>query len=152
VASAWRIVLEAWAADAFVGEGAKARGGRWNSRGSAVVYTSQYKSLAALETLVHLNPVLGVEFKAFSCEFSDALIEMTSATDLPKDWRRHKPVPSATQRLGDKWLAEARSAVLAVPSVVIPEELNYLLNPAHPDFAKISVKPPHVFVFDPRLL
>jgi RES domain-containing protein len=151
VASGWRIVRDRRAADAFIGEGSKVYGGRWNSPGSAVIYASQYKSLAALETLVHLDPIPLAIFKAFSFEFPDSLIEALSVADLPKDWRA-EPVPHATQQLGDTWLAEARSAVLAVPSVIVPEELNYLLNPAHADFPKITVRKPQDFVFDPRLL
>ena len=70
---------------------------------------------------------------------------------LPASWRRSPP-PSAVQRLGDAWLDEGRSAVLRVPSVVVPAEWNYLLNPAHTDFAEIDIGPKRSVQFDPRLV
>jgi RES domain-containing protein len=147
----WRIVPEERAGDAFVGEGAKVYGGRWNSSNVAVVYGSQHKSLAALELLVHLNPRPVHRFKAFAFHFPDVLVSRISSRDLPKDWRQEPPPPS-TQQFGDAWVREARSAVLAVPSVIIPEELNYVLNPGHPDFPGIAISKSQVFVFDLRLL
>ncbi|PYS55522.1 MAG: hypothetical protein DMG13_03660 [Acidobacteria bacterium] len=151
MAAGWRIVPEGRAGDAFIGEGAKMYGGRWNSPGFAVVYGSQHKSLAALEHLVHLNPRTGNRFKAFSFHFPDSLMNSIAPRDLPKDWRQEPPPPS-TQRFGDAWVRQARSAVLAVPSIIIPEELNYVLNPAHADFQKITIAKSQDFVFDPRLL
>jgi RES domain-containing protein len=151
VAAGWRIVLEEWAADAFVGEGSKVHGGRWNFPGSAVIYTSQYKSLAALETLVHLDAGSLGRFKAFSFEFPDSIIDTISVSNLPVKWQE-EPSPDTTRQLGNAWLLQARSAVLAVPSALIPEELNYLLNPAHADFPKININTPQTFVFDRRLL
>jgi RES domain-containing protein len=150
MASGWRIVPESRAGDAFAGEGAKVYGGRWNSPGLAVVYASQYKSLAALEQLVHLNPRSAKRFKAFSFQFPDTLIDSVAARDLPKDWRQEPPPPS-TQQFGDAWVRQAHSAVLAVPSIIIPEELNYVLNPAHTDFRKITIAKSQDFVFDARL-
>ena len=151
MATGWRIVPVGRAADAFVGEGAKRFGGRWNSPGRAVVYASQHKSLAALEQLVHHNPRTPDRFKAFQIYFPDSLIESVSLHSLPPDWRQSPPPPAA-QQVGDAWARELRSAVLAVPSIIIPEELNFLLNPAHPDFKRISVGKPEDFTFDPRLL
>jgi RES domain-containing protein len=151
MATGWRIVPEDRARDAFVGEGAKLFGGRWNSPGIAVVYASQHKSLAALELLVHFNPLTPNRFKAFRFEFVDSLIETVRVKALPSDWRQ-EPSPPSSQQFGDAWVRESRSAVLAVPSIIIPDELNYLLNPAHPDFKKIAVGAPKDFTFDPRLL
>jgi RES domain-containing protein len=151
MASGWRIVPEERAHDAFVGEGAKVYGGRWNSPGVAAVYASQHKSLAALEQLVHHNPRSPNRFKVFSLRFPDSLIESLSTADLPKDWRQ-EPAPPSTRQLGDNWIRAARSAVLAVPSIIIPEELNYVLNPAHADFRKLTITKSQDFVFDPRLL
>jgi RES domain-containing protein len=151
MATAWRIVPERRAAAAFSGEGARIAGGRWNSKGASVVYTSENKSLAALELLVHVNPALPRNFKAFRLEFDDGMIERIPAHDLPHDWRTEPP-GAATKALGDAWVAAARKPILAVPSVIIPQEINYLLNPAHPDFAKIHIDAPTDFTFDPRLL
>ncbi len=148
---AWRIVKTKRAATAFSGEGAARMGGRWNSRGTWVVYASESRALAALETLVHLNPPLLFHFVAFAIDFDDALVETLVREALPSDWTGEPPPPT-TQVLGDLWVKQARSAVLAVPSAIIPGEPNYLLNPAHPDFTQITVGPPEPFVFDPRLL
>ncbi|MEP6663260.1 MAG: RES family NAD+ phosphorylase, partial [Verrucomicrobiota bacterium] len=134
-----------------VGEGARLYGGRWNSSAVALVYASQHKSLAALELLVHLNPLLSNRFKAFSFQFPDELIENVSIKKLPNDWRQ-EPSSLITQEFGHQWARVKRSAVLAVPSVIIPEELNYLLNPNHPDFKKIIISPSEDFSFDARLL
>ena len=147
---AWRIVKAKHAATAFFGKGAADNGGRWNSRGVAAVYASITKSLAVLESLVHLNPPVRFKFVAFRLEFEDALVELFSLKKLPPDWQNEPPPPS-TQQIGDRWVREARSAVLALPSV-ITGEINYLLNPAHPDFEKITIARPEPFAFYPRLL
>lgn len=151
MASGWRIVPETRAHDAFIGEGAKLYGGRWNSSGVAVVYGSQHKSLAALELLVHRDPRRPNRFTAFLFQFSESLVETVPLRGLPEDWRQEPPPPS-TQQIGDVWMRESRSAVLAVPSIIIPEELNYVLNPAHPDFKKIAIGKPQDFTLDARLL
>ena len=148
---AWRIIKEKHAATAFNGEGASKTGGRWNSRGVRMVYTSRTKALAALETLVHLNPPVPFRYVIFRAEFHNALVEVFPAINLPTDWNLEPPPPSA-QQIGDVWVKTARSAVLAVPSVIISGEPNYLLNPAHPDFKKINIGKPEPFTFDPRLI
>ena|SRR5437667_2583874 len=148
---AWRIVKEKHAATAFSGEGAARTGGRWNSRGVLVVYTSSTKSLAALESLVHLNPPVLFKYVAIPITFEDALIEVFPPKALPPDWWVEPPPPSS-KRIGDVWVREARSAVLELPSVIISGEPNYLLNPSHPDFKKISIGKSEPFAFDSRLL
>jgi RES domain-containing protein len=145
----WRIVKEKHVAHAFSGEGARLYGGRWNSPGTSVVYTSGSRALAALESLVHLNPPVIFKYAAIPIAFDDALLEEVAA--LPADWTEEPP-PSATKAIGDLWVQEARSAMLKLPSVIIPREPNYLLNPAHPDFRKIVIGRPEPFCFDPRLL
>ena len=147
----WRIIKEKHAATAFSGEGAAKTGGRWNSRGVSVVYTSSTKSLAALENLVHLNPPVHFKYVAIRIKFSEALLEIVRLKSLPADWRVEPPSLSS-QTVGEAWVREARSAVLGLPSVIISGELNYLLNPAHPDFKRISIGKPAGFAFAPRLL
>ncbi len=147
---AWRIAREKHAATAFSGEGAAKNGGRWNSRGVPVIYASGAKSLAALETLVHLNPPMPFKYVAIGITFDDAIVEIVPAKALPSDWRVEPPSPSS-KRIGDAWVIQARSAVLAVPSVLISGELNYLLNPAHPGFNQISIGKPERFTFDARV-
>lgn len=148
---AWRIVREKHVATALTGEGAAKTGGRWNSRGVAVVYTSSTKSLAALETLVHLNPQVVFKYAAIRIEFKDTLVERVPLTALPGDWRLEPP-PLSTKQAGDSWVLAGRTAMLALPSVLIPGESNYLLNPAHPDFKTITIGKAEPFAFDPRLL
>jgi RES domain-containing protein len=149
--TAWRIVKAKHAATAFSGDGAAKMGGRWNSRGARMVYASASKSLAVLETLVHLNPPVAFQYVGFAIEFDASLVTTLATAKLPVAWRKEPP-PSSTQALGDAWLAAGSSAILAVPSVILPSETNYLLNPAHPDFSKIKIAKPEPFAFDPRLL
>ena len=78
-------------------------------------------------------------------------MEWLRTAELPQNWQQEPP-PSALQQLGDDWVASAESPIMAVPSVVIPDELNYLLNPKHQDFGKIKIDKPSDFSFDPRLL
>jgi len=148
---AWRIVKQKHAATAFSGEGAARTGGRWNSRGGRVVYASGSQALAALESLVHLNPPALFAYVTFGASFNRAFCETLPQRALPPNWRL-APAPPSCQALGDAWLHEERSAVLEVPSVIVEGESNYLLNPAHPDFKNIVISPPRQFSFDPRLL
>jgi RES domain-containing protein len=148
---AWRIVSTSIAASAISGEGARRYGGRWNSPGVGMVYTAATLSLAALEILANLDDY-ALLAKAFSCirlEFNPVFLQTLPASALPTDWQRTEH--PECKRLGDAWIAAAVTPVLAVPSAVIPLETNYLLNPAHPDFTKITASPPQPFPFDPRL-
>jgi RES domain-containing protein len=147
---AFRIVRESYAATAFTGEGAALYGGRWNSPGARVVYTSASASLAALEILVHLNPAQHFRYLILSIEFVATVVEKTPLASLPTGWRDEPPPPS-TKRLGDSWVKQARSAVLELPSVIIPGESNLLLNVSHPDFKFIKISKPEEFFFDSRL-
>lgn len=149
--TAWRIVKEKHAGTAFDGEGAWLFGGRWNSRGTRVIYTSSTKALATLESLVHLNPPVTFRYVAISITFDHALIEKATPAALPANWSEQPPPPS-TKQIGDDWAKENRSAVLELPSVIIQSESNYLLNPAHRDFKKIVIGKPEPFSFDPRLI
>ena len=149
---AWRIVKAKHAPTAFAGEGARRTGGRWNSRGTAVVYTSSSQSLAMLEILAHLEFAESLSaYVLISCEFDDSLIELLDISGLPLNWRA-SPAPSPLQALGDRWVRDRRSAVLRVPSTLVPIEDNFLLNPAHEDFVRIKVAAPEALTIDPRLL
>lgn len=148
--AAWRIAKAKHVATAFDGEGARLNGGRWNSTGVRVVYVSVTRSLAALETLVHLTPPVTTAFVLIPIEFEEALVEVFPVKNLPAGWNAEPPSP-ISQQIGDAWVKTSRSAILALPSV-LTGETNYLLNPAHPDFKKISIGKPEPFTFDPRLL
>jgi RES domain-containing protein len=127
-------------------------GGRWNHRGTAVVYTSSTLSLAAMELLVHLDDEdLATDYVGIAADIPASVdIARLRDTDLPRDWRAY-PRPQALADLGSRWAAAREAAVLAVPSAVIPQELNYLLNPLHPHFKRIQIGRPEPFSFDPRL-
>lgn len=150
--TAWRIVKKRYAGSAFDGEGARAYGGRWNSPGVAVVYVASTRSLAALEMAVHLDraTLLG-SFVLIPCEFDERFVTIVDPGSLPADWRTSPP-RSELGAIGDTWVAELRSAVLAVPSAIIDGETNFLLNPAHPDFARIRIGEFEDFEFDRRLI
>lgn len=149
--TAWRLVKARYADAAFDGEGARRYGGRWNSPGVALVYAASSRSLAALEILVQASA--GSLLAAFVCrgvEFDARLARRLAPEELPGDWRAER-VPVSTQELGDRWARAKESAVLQVPSAVVPQEANFILNPAHPDFAKVILGPAEPFGFDPRL-
>lgn len=148
---AWRIVKSRFAKQAFTGEGARRFGGRWNSPGHAVVYTAESQALAALEILVHVDSEkLLRKYVAIPVTIEEDLISSLDMAKLPRNWKAF-PVPPATRMLGDHWVFSRESAVLRVPSVVIPNESNYLLNPLHKDFKKLIVGAPKLFRYDLRL-
>ncbi len=150
--SAWRIVRADRAKHAFTGDGSRLLGGRWNSRGVAVIYASEHESLAALELLVHTMPLSPLDrFLSFRIEWNGRLTEYFPVAQLPTDWNSEVPT-TATQRIGDDWVHERRTAVLAVPAVLSTSELNFLLNPTHPDFKRIKIGKPIEYRFEPRLL
>lgn len=147
----WRLVPTHRKVAAFTGEGARIHGARWNSPGVALVYLSEHLSLAALEVLVHRHlHRWRWDFLAYRAEWDEELTRRLERAALPAAWRA-EPTAEGLRELGDAWVRGKRSAVLGVPSVLIPEELNYLLNPAHPDFRRIQVGPPTPFALDPRL-
>jgi RES domain-containing protein len=147
----WRVVKRRRAATAFDGRAAERFGGRWNSAGRRAVYASSTKSLALLEVLVHLDvgrPLPG--FVAFRFELDEAAIDRLERERLPRYWRASRGL-AATRRIGDEWLASGRAVALAVPSVIVPEESNYLLNPHHPGFGRLAFGQPLRFLLDPRM-
>jgi len=150
---AFRLCKTRHMATAFSGEGARLNGGRWNSRGNAMVYISSSLSLATLEVLVHLEDpdVLGNLFSWASLEIPPEMLETQKPETLPAGWNDDES-NRISRAIGDGWLGSSRSAALAVPSVVTPGEWNYLLNPAHPDFPQIRIGVPQAFRPDPRLL
>ena len=148
----WRIVGEARAAAAFDGAGARRFGGRWNSPGLPAVYTASSRALAALEVLVHLpRPSPPVRYLLFSVDLPDEAIETVHDPAILRS-AATASVQNQTRWFGDAWLREARSLALQVPSAVIPDEPNFILNPAHPGFARLTHGQGTPFAFDPRLL
>jgi RES domain-containing protein len=152
MASGWRIVLASEAAHAFSGEGPRRYGGRWNSPGTAVIYVSEHQSTAALEVIAHNQPLSAdLKYRAFRLEWPGALTELLPQGRLPANWRISPPALE-TMLIGDRWVREKRSAILAVPSAISPDDRNFLLNPEHPASKRIRIAPPIDYEFDPRLL
>jgi RES domain-containing protein len=150
--TAWRIVKAKHKKRAFDGEGARIAGGRWNKIGTPMIYTADSLALAALEIIVHL-PDKGLFNKIFlriPVRFDAGMVISLESSRIPRDWNSF-PVPESTQDIGTQWALDKKSAVLKVPSTIIREEYNYLINPEHPDFKKISIGAPARFVFDPRV-
>ncbi|MFO8027664.1 MAG: RES family NAD+ phosphorylase [Opitutales bacterium] len=147
----WRIVTRKWAEAAFDGEGARLYGGRWNSPGRAVVYLADSRALAALESLVHHPGIPEIDYVRFPVRFKSSLVEAVPTTGLEASIRSPVVAPE-TQAVGDQWLRQGRKPVLEVPSAIIPEEYNYLLNPKHPKFGQIEIGAAEGFAFDPRLV
>lgn len=147
----WRVVKHRRAGTAFDGKAAQRFGGRWNRPGRRAIYASATKSLALLEVLVHVDvgrplPAL----VAFAFDVDDRLIDHLPAGRLPRFWRTSRGL-LATQGIGDEWLASGKSLALAVPSAIVPEETNYLLNPLHSAFDRLRFGRPIPFLLDPRL-
>jgi RES domain-containing protein len=149
--NAWRIVKAVHSADAFSGSGAEKYGGRWNQVGRRVVYCSSSQSLAMLETLVHINPAVPMDYVIFPIRFDASLVTSIARKSIPPNWREEPP-PVDCQLSGDAWLKAGKHPILRVPSVIVPDEDNFLLNPLHSDFSKITIGKPIPFSFDGRLL
>lgn len=152
----WRIAkhtLEFSAAD-LSGGGARKTGGRWNSKGRAVAYASASIALATLETLAHLGDRIAVR-NAFLVRIDIPLPvwerrNRIAPAGLDPTWLA-EPAGSVTIAFGDQWLDKAAAAVLEVPSVIVPEESNLLINPAHADAGLIGAAVARRFIYDPRL-
>jgi RES domain-containing protein len=151
VPSVWRLTKTKHLATAWDGEGARRAGGRWNSMGVPVVYASATLSLALVETLVHLPSIILPAYSAVPVEIDESFIETVDQADIPSSWKDYPP-PREVQAIGDRWVAETRSAALRVPSVIVPSEFNYVLNPAHSDFVRMRIGKALPFPFDARLI
>jgi RES domain-containing protein len=137
----WRIVTTRFASSAFSGEGARLYGGRWNRKGVPMVYTAESQSLAMLELLVQDEP-LRARYAMIPAEIPNSVkMDRITAAELPDDWRDFG-AREHLRTLGSEWIASGASAVLTVPSAVVPAENNYLLNPRHPSFGKITIGTP----------
>lgn len=147
----YRIVKARWLASAFDGDAAKIFPGRWNSRGIPMVYTAGSRALALLETLAHYRAedLVREHFQIVEVILSKECIDKKRRR-LPKDWQTF-PAPVSTRKIGDRWVSQNISLAMAVPSVIVPREYNYLLNPRHPDFSKVVFMRPERVAIDSRL-
>ena len=147
----WRLTTARFAKSAFSGDGARLYGGRWNRKGVALVYTAATQSLAMLEMLVQDEP-LRARYVMIEARIPSSMqIDRVELDDLPADWRSIA-ARGQLQIIGTEWARRRSAAVLAIPSVVIPAETNFLLNPLHPDFRRIKVGKPRRFETDLRLI
>jgi RES domain-containing protein len=148
---AYRIARARYAADAFSGEGARLYGGRWNSPGIRMVYTSGSISLCTLEMLVHLGETRVLSgYVLFRVHLDNSVIATADRPVLPANWRDY-PAPGALAAIGDRWVRSGESVALKVPSAVIESESNFLLNPGHPAFQAVEIEGPFPHDFDARL-
>lgn len=150
--NAWRITTTSDPDRAFSGDGARLRGGRWNSKGTRLVYAADYPAAAILEQLVQTSSVASLPlYHLFRVTLPETMVSVVDSNTLPGRWRGSERDPTV-QAIGDAWVAKRTSLALQVPSAVAPHHVNYLLNPAHPDFASLSIAAPERFALDPRLL
>ncbi len=153
---AWRIAVDAptYEADDLTGKGAETTGGRWNRPGSPMVYASSTIALACLETLAHLaSASLPLNRFLVRIEIPDPVMAAASVlgvSALPAGWTAQPP-GRVSLDLGERWLASMHSAILIVPSVVVPEELNVLINPRHPQTARLKAVKLRQWLYDARL-
>ncbi|MDX1980480.1 MAG: RES family NAD+ phosphorylase [Bryobacteraceae bacterium] len=147
----YRILRKPYARYPFDGEGAYRFGGRWSSPGTRVAYASSHMSLAMVEYFVHLDSNDSPrDLVIVAAQVPDNLPRVTVASGrLPGDWRQTPP-PPALARFGDEFVRDGQALILIVPSAIAPPESNWLINPMHPDFAKIRIQPPVAFHYDSR--
>ncbi|MAZ77991.1 MAG: hypothetical protein CMF39_04875 [Legionellaceae bacterium] len=148
-ATIWRIVKAKHAASAFDGEGARLFGGRWNSPGTPVVYCSDSLALAALETFVHLDD-WQTAFELVAIPI--ILPAKVSVTQLNNHELNTLLKQKDRQTIGNQWANDKKSCLLRVPSTIIPQEDNIIINPLHSDFKQINIGTPQPFSFDTRLV
>jgi len=153
--SAWRIATDAraYAADDMTGTGARLSGGRWNDVGIPMIYAASSRALACLETVVHLNAG-GLPFNRYLVEVEVpddlwAAAEIADPATLAVGWDAN-PAGHVSFDFGSAWAMEMRSALLLVPSVIMLEEQNLLINPAHPDAVDIRALRVRPWLYDPH--
>lgn len=135
----------------LTGEGARLNGGRWNHRLTACLYTSESRSLAVLEYCVNVNvDDIPRALSITTLNIPDKNILKLNISDLPGDWRA-APAPASTKDFGTELLNKAEYPFIQIPSVVVPGEHNYLLNPLHKDSSQISILDVSDFIFDMRI-
>ncbi len=145
----YKITGKKYASD-LTGSGAAMFGGRWNKKGSPVLYTSENKEIALLETIVHTPSSLIPALDILTLEIPDNSITILETTNLPKNWAVY-PAPVVLSEIGEKWIKEGRSIALRVPSCIIHSSHNYILNCRHPEYSRVRLIDRSNFRFDSRL-
>jgi RES domain-containing protein len=135
------------------GKGAELYGGRWNSKGVAMLYTSQSRALAFAEIAIHIPVgIVPKDYFLISVSVPDtATILKLADTNMPPDWRSN-PHSNSTQKIGDQFILESTYLILGVPSAVVPGDFNFLINPAHPQMKEVTIANVEPFEFDSRFV
>lgn len=153
----WRIAADTngYSADDLTGKGAEITGGRWNRKGTAMLYTATSRALACLETFVHLNSGgLPLNRYLIAIEIDDALwnaARVETHATLPVGWDA-EPASLTSIQFGTAWANALTSLLLLVPSVIVPEEANVLINARHRDAARIKATKVRKWLYDPRMV
>jgi len=146
----WRIARRIHGLDRL-GAGARANGGRWNEVGTPAIYAGSTIAIAALETFVHVAGIVPADLVLVRIELpARCSTERPRFADLPRDWAS-VPAGPGSMAFGSKWALENRSLVLYVPSALIAEELNVVLNPSHPEFGGVKMTVQRPFRYDARM-
>lgn len=133
------------------GKGAALHGGRWNSKDVYVVYTAESPALALLEAVVHIGRIPARKYCMLTLEIPSDKLKTLTIGQLPSNWHSN-PAPDILRKWGDTFVEANKYLALMVPSVIMPEEHNYLLNPGHSDFRKIKITGSRTISIDDRLL
>jgi RES domain-containing protein len=135
----------------LTGEGARLNGGRWNHPLAACLYTAQSRSLAILEYTVNVNiDDIPRALSLVTLQIPDSSIDIYSELLLPGDWKA-APAPASTRDFGTNWLKAARNLMMQVPSTIVPEEWNIIINPLHPNMKECKIVNIRDFVYDVRI-
>lgn len=145
----YRITGKKYASD-LTGKGAAMFGGRWNKKGSPVLYTGENKEIALLETIVHTPPLLIPALVILTLEIPDDSITTIEIKNLPENWTVY-PAPVVLSEIGERWIKEAKTIALRVPSSIIHSSHNYILNCRHPEYSRVRFIDLRNFKFDSRL-
>jgi len=133
------------------GTGAARYPGRWHSKGTYILYTAGSPSLALLESVVHLSNIAVSSYCMICLSVPEDKIKAIAVKGLPANWYANPPV-DILKNIGDEFIKENKFLALKIPSAIMPEENNYLLNPAHPDFKKVSIDYTRTIPIDERFL
>lgn len=147
----YRLCRKAYAND-LSGRGAELNGGRWNGKGTAMIYTSVARALCMVEIMVHIPAgIIPKDFYLVSISIPDDIdISAIGPKDLPENWDRH-PIAASIQKIGNDFISAQKALVLKVPSAIVKDEWNYLINALHQDFKAVKIIATEPFSFDTRL-
>lgn len=147
----YRIAKEQYIKD-LSGEGSRLYGGRWNNKGTRIIYTAESRSLATVDYLVHVPlQIIPKDLYIAEIDVPDVEIEIVETSSLEKNWQDY-PSPKLIRDIGDTWQRDNKTLLLRVPSAVIKNEWNILVNPEHKQFHKVKIVSIESYSFDARLL